>query len=66
MTMTIERLSPDGREILVRKTMEHPERFAAGDWQYPAICFLDDDTALVAYFSWPGGIHIYKIEICDL
>ncbi|MBR2584989.1 MAG: exo-alpha-sialidase [Thermoguttaceae bacterium] len=65
-TMTIERLNPDASEILVRKTMEHPERFAAGDWQYPAICFLDDDTALVAYFSWPEGVRVYKINISDL
>ena len=65
-TVTIERLSPDGSEILARKTMEHPERFVAGDWQYPSICFLDNDTALVAYFTWTGGIYIYKIKLSDL
>ena len=64
--MTIERLSPDASEILVRKTMEHPERLVAPDWQYPSICFLDDDTALVAYFSWPEGVRVYKIKISDL
>ncbi|MBO7680406.1 MAG: exo-alpha-sialidase [Thermoguttaceae bacterium] len=65
-TMTIERLSPDGSEILVRKTMEHPERFVAPDWQYPAICFLDSDTALVAYFHWTAGAFVYKIKLSDL
>ncbi len=65
-TMTIERLSADGDKILARKTMEHPEHQVAPDWQYPAVCFLDDDTALVSYFSWPGGVFIYKIKISDL
>ena len=65
-TMTIERLSPDASKIIVRKTMEHSERQVAPEWQYPAVCYLDDDTALVAYFSWPGGIHIHKIRISDL
>ena len=65
-TMTIERLNADGTEILVRKTMEHPERPVAPDWQYPAVCFLDDNTALVAYFDYPEGIYIYKIKLSDL
>ena len=65
-TMTIERLSPDGTEILSRKTMEHPERFVGPNWQYPSICFADDDTALVAYFTWTGGVYIYKIKLSDL
>ena len=65
-TVTIERLTPDADKILVRKTMEHPERQVAPDWQYPAICFLDDNTALVAYFSWPEGAFVYKIKISDL
>ena len=64
--MTIERLSPDGSEILARKTMEHPERFVGPNWQYPSICFTDDDTALVAYFTWTGGIYIYKVKLSDL
>lgn len=64
--MTIERLSPDGSTILSRKTLEHPERQVAPDWQYPAICFLDDNTALVAYFAWLQGIYIYKLKLSDL
>ena len=64
--MTIERLSSDGGQILSRKTMEHPERFVAPDWQYPSICFLDNDTALVAYFVWGSGVFIYKINLSDL
>ncbi|MBR3219842.1 MAG: exo-alpha-sialidase, partial [Thermoguttaceae bacterium] len=65
-TVTIERLSADGTEILARKTMEHPERPVAGDWQYPSICFVGDDTALIAYFTWGGGIYIYKVKLSDL
>ena len=65
-TMTIERLVPDASEILVRKTMEHSEKQDAPDWQYPAICFLDDNTALVAYFSWTEGAFVYKIKLSDL
>ena len=65
-TMTIERLSPDAGKILVRKTMEHPERFVGPDWQYPSICFLDNDTALVAYFVYGSGIFIYKINLLEL
>ena len=65
VTMTIERLSGDGSEILVRKTMEHPERQMNVDWQYPAVCFLDDGSALVGYFSGPGA-YVYKIKLSDL
>ncbi|MBQ6619519.1 MAG: exo-alpha-sialidase [Thermoguttaceae bacterium] len=65
-TMTIERLNADGTEILARKTMEHPERPVGPNWQYPSICFIDDDTALVAYFTWVGGIFIYKVKLSDL
>ena len=65
-TMTIERLSPDGVKILARKTMEHPERLVGSNWQYPSICFVDNDTALVAYFTWTGGIYIYKVKLSDL
>ena len=65
-SMTIERLSPDGMKILTRKTMEHPERPVDSNWQYPSICFVGDDTALIAYFTWVGGIYIYKIKLSDL
>ena len=65
-TMTIERLSPDAEKILVRKTMDHPERLVAPDWQYPSICFVDNDTALVAYFTCQKGVFIYKIKLSDL
>ncbi|MBQ6619520.1 MAG: exo-alpha-sialidase [Thermoguttaceae bacterium] len=65
VTMTIERLSPDGGEILVRKTMEHPQRQMNVDWMYPAVCFLGDGTALVGYFCGPGA-YIYKINLSDL
>ncbi|MBQ6619518.1 MAG: exo-alpha-sialidase [Thermoguttaceae bacterium] len=65
VTMTIERLSPDGGEILVRKTMEHPQRQMNVDWMYPAVCFLGDGTALVGYFCGPGA-YVYKINLSDL
>lgn len=63
--MTIERLSSDGGKILARKTLEHPERELA-DWQYPAILFLDDGAILVAYFSWPKGVRVYRMNLADL
>lgn len=63
--MTIERLSPDGSEILVRKTLEYPEK-ERFDWQYPAIHFVGDGSILVAYFSWSCGVRIYRMNLADL
>ncbi|MBQ6620191.1 MAG: exo-alpha-sialidase [Thermoguttaceae bacterium] len=65
-TMTIERLTPDASKILVRKTMEHLERYVAPAWDYPTFCFPDDNTALVGYSCWPEGVHINIIKLSDL
>ncbi|MBQ6619513.1 MAG: exo-alpha-sialidase [Thermoguttaceae bacterium] len=64
-TMTIERLSPDASKILVRKTMAHPEREGSNNKEYPAICFLDDGTALIGC-STGYGLYVYKIKLSDL
>lgn len=63
--MTIERLSPDGKKILVRKALEHPERNKC-DWQYPSILFVGEKEFLVAYFSWQTGLYIYRMNLGDL
>ena len=63
--MTVERLTPDGGKVLVRKTLEHPEKEWA-DWQYPAIHFVGDHSVLIAYFSWNGGVRIYRMSLEEL
>ena len=65
VVMTIERLSPDGQKVLVRKTLDHPEKITE-DWQYPAIFFVDDNTILVGYFSWSSGAYVYRMSLSDL
>ncbi|MDO5553715.1 MAG: sialidase family protein [Planctomycetia bacterium] len=60
--MDIAILSPDGTKTLVRKEIErNPQGL-----QYPSIHFLDDKNFLVAYFSWPTGIFIYRMNLDDL
>lgn len=55
-------LSPDGKKTLVRKMLERNPK----GLQYPAIHFVDDKTFLVAYFSWPTGIYIYRMNLDDM
>lgn len=62
--MTIERLSADGDKILARKALEFPEN--SPGWQYPSILFLDDGNLLVAYFSWPTGVRVYRMNLAEL
>ena len=66
--MCIAVLSPDGSEILKRKTLEYPTLLEKrqDNWQYPAILWLNDKEFLLAYFYWTRGTYIFRMNIDDL
>ena len=62
--LTIAILSPDGKRILHKKTLDKAAENEARAFCYPALFFVDPDTALVAYCNGkaPYGLNSTRIS----
>ena len=66
--LTIAFLSPDGMEILAKKTLDKSEEAAGRSFCYPALFFADPNTLLIGYCCGkaPWGLNASRVSLVHL